>query len=703
MIRRGELPLWKSNPGLGSPLLGDGMSAPLEPLLALTYLVPEESWPWAMDGVVLLKFLLAGWFTYLLVRRLGASFFPAIFAGAAYMLSYQIVLYGNSPELPPQMLAPLLLYVFDRLAEKPSLGSATATAAVIAWTIWSGLPEASFLSLMMGGFWYLYRAFWKVKETGFTRSAWRQWLGIGLVAILAGVALSAWFWLPVVENIGISVSNHPIGQGLKTFGPRGLVFTILSPFRPVTKLPFFGVTVLILAVTGAITLPRMGTKTRAAAFFAIFSLVFGLEIYSIPPFRWIGYLPGYNQTTIPQYMIASVVLSLTVLSALAIDRLMGSGRTWIPVAISGLVLAGFCVYFVEIDRDFQAAFTDSARLFANLLVTLLLLTGIVILILFFNLRNSKSAIPIALLVVLLAEVFGTHRHIQRPLRVDPYREAPYITFLKSIQQPYRIMAFDATLFPDLSMVYGIDDLRYMDPIDPVRRDLFMEGLVASPKSKDRVSGLEETFKIGRILDLLNVRYYLVVEDFPENVQNAYGGSLTTIYDGEVKILENPQALSRAFILFQAEPVADLQAAINRLDDAGFDPLTTAVIEQAQWTEELQLLSRPSAIPWQAAQITQRGANSMAIQTNTTSPGILVISETYFPGWQASVDGKAVDLFAVDGLLRGIYLPAGKHQVNLVYRPRSFIIGVSLCLGTMLLLAGAWILTWQRKAPRAQSR
>jgi uncharacterized membrane protein YfhO len=82
-------------------------------------------------------------------------------------------------------------------------------------------------------------------------------------------------------------------------------------------------------------------------------------------------------------------------------------------------------------------------------------------------------------------------------------------------------------------------------------------------------------------------------------------------------------------------------------------------------------------------------NSYSVSVTTQGRALLVMSETYYPGWQAMVNGKAAKIYRVDGDLRGVIVPAGSSRVDFRYRPRSVLIGGSL---TVLAFLGA-LLFW----------
>jgi uncharacterized membrane protein YfhO len=65
-------------------------------------------------------------------------------------------------------------------------------------------------------------------------------------------------------------------------------------------------------------------------------------------------------------------------------------------------------------------------------------------------------------------------------------------------------------------------------------------------------------------------------------------------------------------------------------------------------------------------------------------GMVILSETYFPGWQASIDGRNAEMYDADGMIRGVVVDRGKHSIVMKYRPRSVMLGGAMTLlGTLL--------------------
>ena len=93
-----------------------------------------------------------------------------------------------------------------------------------------------------------------------------------------------------------------------------------------------------------------------------------------------------------------------------------------------------------------------------------------------------------------------------------------------------------------------------------------------------------------------------------------------------------------------------------------------------------------------------------IRARLSTPGILVLTDSYYPGWKVFVDGAQKKLLRANHFFRAVELPAGNHSVEFVYDPLSFKIGLLISLLTAALLIAVPIVGWlRRRVALRQSR
>ena len=93
----------------------------------------------------------------------------------------------------------------------------------------------------------------------------------------------------------------------------------------------------------------------------------------------------------------------------------------------------------------------------------------------------------------------------------------------------------------------------------------------------------------------------------------------------------------------------------------------------------------------STRIASYSSNSAVIEYESSVDAFLYVSDTYYPGWRAYVDGKETKIYRANLAFRAVEVPKGKHTVVFKYVPMSFYIG--LCLTIIGILLCIWL--WRR--------
>jgi hypothetical protein len=140
---------------------------------------------------------------------------------------------------------------------------------------------------------------------------------------------------------------------------------------------------------------------------------------------------------------------------------------------------------------------------------------------------------------------------------------------------------------------------------------------------------------------------------------------------------------RVRIVPDAIPVESGDAALAAVTAVGFDPLAKVIVEP------LSAQPLPASGGSGIATLTPSvGPNRVVVQVEADGPAWLLLSDTWYPGWEARIDGEGVSIWRGDYLFRAVPVPAGQHVVEFVYRPVSFLAGVVLAAAAIVLLAWA---------------
>jgi hypothetical protein len=165
----------------------------------------------------------------------------------------------------------------------------------------------------------------------------------------------------------------------------------------------------------------------------------------------------------------------------------------------------------------------------------------------------------------------------------------------------------------------------------------------------------------------------------------------------VAVYENPDALPRAFVVHRIASLTDEQFYAG-LDRGSLDPGRVAAVTRPPPAELAAALLDASGSTTTTVNVTSAKLDEIDLQAELSRPGLLVVSNVWYPGWQAMVDGEPTSIERVDAVFQGVYLPAGEHRIRLVFEPASLRIGLALAGFAAILAVGAIVADRRRPPP-----
>ncbi len=194
-----------------------------------------------------------------------------------------------------------------------------------------------------------------------------------------------------------------------------------------------------------------------------------------------------------------------------------------------------------------------------------------------------------------------------------------------------------------------------------------------------------------IVDLLNVRYILTrPEDVPRLAAIPKFRHIASLSGNE--LFENTSVFPRFFLVHQTRAVGSLQGARDLILRHEVDLRQTAIVDQP-----MELASGAGS---DEVKTMSYEPNAIELSAQTSRGGLLVLSETYYPGWKAWLDDRPTQIYSTDIALRGVIVPAGAHRVRMEFRPLVLPISLGISLATAILLAiSAFV--YRRSAGRIQ--
>ncbi|MFH1037525.1 MAG: hypothetical protein V1789_02505 [PVC group bacterium] len=326
-LKAGHIPLVLPYQNLGVPLIGQYCHRVLSPY----QMVENLLFPRGYDFFIVLRLILAGWFTFLFVRSLCVKTVSALLAAVGYGLGSVMVIYSNHEEVSNvAMTLPLLMWAVRAFFDRPGLRRGCWLALALALVHTAGQPEVQLYLLFLAFLYGLMRLI--CLPPGVRKSA----LIYCLAAILFSAVIAApqillfllfhqeaWTFHPPGGNLGLQ-SPMRIDNFLFTLFPKLRQTPYPWSYRTINLLwdwvgGYFGFGLLFLAAASA---RRPRRNRREIALFGFYFLFILAKNLGWSPAQMLGLLPSFDQTWSPRWAAATWSFALAVLAGLGLDNLL---------------------------------------------------------------------------------------------------------------------------------------------------------------------------------------------------------------------------------------------------------------------------------------------------------------------------------------------------------------------------------------------
>ncbi len=721
----GHFPLW--NPYLfgGMPYIAAMHGDIFYPTFLLRMVLPTDV---AMTWGFIIHVFLAGLFTFGFLRVLGYGFYGALVGGIAYMMSGQIASYvspGHDGKLFVSALFPLALWILHRGIREGKNWSWGAFALIIGLCVLSPHPQLLQYTLLACGAYALFLALSAVDGPALPRSTGIKRLAAALGAVVVGLAIGAVQYLPVREYVSWSPRAGGLGDYASAtsyaWPPEELLNAYLPQFSGMLNnywgrnsihlhSDYVGAVVLILAGAAFIGL-RTDPRRKQILFWSLALLVSLLwSLGGATPFYHIPYaiIPGTKYFRAPATIFFIGTLAIAILACAGAERFV-EGKVKRKYLIGWLIAGGviallastgaltsFAESFAE-DRQLDAVHANNSALIAGAwrsfaFVALAVALGSATLRGRISTRSAVWGLA-ALMTIDLWTVERLYWMFSPPAKVI-YASDAIVDMLKAERQPVRVLAVpfeqpaepDAFLTGDAFMTHRVRNVcgyhgnqlgRYND----------LTGCRANP---------QQLFN-PNVLQLTNTKYLLAnIPQIPFLPNFVLAKGPVRNASGDVVYLyrlngDNPYS----WLTPVAVKAPDEQVLATVLNPR-FDVRRAALFDTSARVHAsvgVEALPAPISV---TTSVSHYEPGKVRIDLSAPAPNgsSLLVSENYYPGWKATVDGKPAPIGRADYTFIGVELPSGARSIQLdftspAYERGKVITWIAILFGFLMLGAGVW--------------
>lgn len=686
---KGRMPLWDPYAFCGRPFAGEMLPSAFYPLHLPLLLFPLNRnglfSPRLYHETLILTHLLCAYFTFALVRELRLSRFAAFVSACCFSLSSMMVSMIWPPFVEAGIWLPAIFLFLLR-----ALRAERARNAVVEASLCGGCLG---LSILTGGLHF------SIMQGIFLLSAV---LYYGAVALLPAGASRRRHWLRLAGKVAIIVAVAAGAGAVQLlpayeYGRLTLRFIDGGPLPASEKIPYHRlhpgmwpqgiVSVLLPTGYGG----RIGGGEAWAIYIGVLPFFLAIAgIWKCWSNLWVRYLSGLAVLAFV-YSMSEVSPLHGVLYALIpyLWVVRAAGRFVYLASFALAILAGFGVDSI-FERDNQDAFWGPARRMLKW-IAIASATALFVPAVF---SQISADIWMSFSLLLIVASCGLFSYI------TTHYSGPGVRVVIATFIVFDLSAFnwgeankDAPSKPSGQLEQMVS-LRGVAAFLKARPELSRVRVAVSPEPNiGDAYGVQSVWGGGgtiltsysRLLanheNLLNVRYVVRPASFRDP---------TPLYqDAHWKVYPNPKAYPRAWLVHEAIVEASEEGVFRRIDDPSIDLRKVAVLER--------FLPQPlesTAGIGEIVKFQSYEADRISLDVVAQRAGLMVLSEIYYPGWHAKMNGKPVTIYKVDGALRGILIPQGESRVTLEYVPFSFFAGAALSVLTFAAVVTGLVLTWK---------
>lgn len=698
------LPFWNPHVLAGTPFIANIQASMFYPLGFFFYVMPTE---YAYGYTVILHCLLGTVFMYSLARTMSLSKTGSLLAAMVFTYNgfFMGHLYaGHLTFVQNYIWIPLIFLWLVKFFNSLYLRYAVLSGLFLGIQILGGFPQVAFYTILALALAGAYHVGERVR-LGEKRAIPRLSVGIAIIVFL-GFGVAAIQIFPSYEFAQLSNRSGGVAYEFATidsFDPLNFITFLIPNFfgNPVNnsywKSPAVWQFWELGAYAGIGPLLLLGFIGRHAKSYHIGRFLILLLLLSLflslgrfnPLYRLIYHLPGFGHFRIPAQILYLYVFSLSLLSGMGLDgisksesysrsykAILGCGVLFLVVLIGMLLLRSSWLFSQIFELIRRPEFSPDLMARLHEIVKIPLFTGLGLLFLFAGLihwkhRIRSNFVTIAFLLVATVDLWTFSKPLVRTTDLSLTQEKlNRLMFLKSDPGIYRVVTAGSLFNPNDGLVYGFHDIQGYDPLLLRRYVEYINKAQNLQMPPERAVVVRYAGRLdNNLIRLLNVRYSV---------------------SDKAKCVKSGPYLPHAFLVHRSVIVPQAKV-LTYMASRDFDPTETVVFEP-QYRQFLHRTQTREDFKGYCS-IRNYGGEEMQIETSANHACYLVLSEIFYPGWEAAVDGKKVPILPGNYVFRVVPLEPGKHRVNIRFVAWPFRIGAVVTVLTLACSLG--LLLWTK--------
>ncbi|NQU16848.1 MAG: YfhO family protein [Candidatus Saganbacteria bacterium] len=729
-VKAGSFPLWNPYIFAGYPFFATLQAGVLYPINILLYFFPFD---WVFNFVIIIHYPLAFISSYLLCRDLRISRYGAMLAGLVFAFSgFMLSVLHMPTTLAAAAWMPLLVMFFRRTLKstdfRSRINNTILTSLMMTLMFLGGEPTVLLGTLF---FIFLYICYLFVRDKKLEDLKGFLFLFVSGILFLLLTSIQILPFLELVfrsiRGVGITFAE----SSLWSLEPRKLLNFIIPYLFHYGKFVFtsgewassfyMSFFALFFAVFSFFFL-----KKRRIVFSAlVFSLVLVLGNHT--PFYHLFFklVPFFGFIRYPQKFLIFSTFFIALLAGFGFDEirrliLVGQDKKinlFLNVFFS-LCLSVFVVFVLSyFNYGFAFSFTKIlfmpelrnglnldvllivSRNIANAGILCLFLSMFYIITKVFQKTKKESWFAIAIILLVLVDLFISNRGMNVSMQSKKYHQtASNIEILKEDPDLFRVYISPA-LKKDREVFSYYETINFEKAIVDYRNFLLVnqnmlydiqlldgyESIVAADiiDLQRKIASLN-TLDNTEILNMLNSKYLLSPFHFDAKGYVLVNKTRMQIREKDLYLYRNDNYLPRAFIVPAYKIMKDRKKILSYITENKFKPLMEVVLEEK--IPGFDVVKKGPGSDYNS-KISSYTHDKVVINTSLKKPGILFLSDHFYPGWKAYVDGKKTTIYRANYMFRAVPLSAGNHSVVFSYDPLSFRLGAFISFISILGIAG----------------